>query len=214
MLEFLDAGCNSISFLPESISDLTNLKELDVRMNKLKYIPENYRNLTALKRLELFFNQISILPDFIRNLQNLEIISLDDNLSTDLSILKLLPALEIVDIFEVELPRRYWMKFSDWNPEWLLDEDNTEIRRTLIEQVGYEKICGKLGAIAIDSWREYYLMKIHADVDVEPIFLLKITCPSTNHIHVLRVPPTMTSAEEAITWINHGIHPDNFAVQT
>ena len=26
MLEFLDAGCNSISFLPESISDLTNLK--------------------------------------------------------------------------------------------------------------------------------------------------------------------------------------------
>ena len=83
------------------------LKELDVRMNNLKYIPENYRNLTALTRLELFFNQISILPDFIRNLQNLEIISLDDNLSTDLSILKLLPALEIVDIFEVELPRRY-----------------------------------------------------------------------------------------------------------
>lgn len=67
---------------------------------------------------------------------------------------------------------------------------------------------------AIYSWREYYLMKIHAGVDVEPIFLLKITCPSTNHIHVLRVPHTMTSAEEAITWINHGIHPDNFAVQT
>jgi leucine-rich repeat protein SHOC2 len=106
------------------------------------------------------------------------------------------------------------MKFSEWNPEWLMDEENATIRKTLIEQVGYEKICEKLGAIAIDTWREYHLMKILADVDIEPIFLLKMTCPSTSHIHVLRVPPTMTSAEEAITWINHGIHPDNLAVQT
>jgi leucine-rich repeat protein SHOC2 len=44
--------------------------------------------------------------------------------------------------------------------------------------------------------------------------LLKITCPSTHHIHILRVPPEMTSAEAAITWVNHGVHPDEFAVQT
>jgi leucine-rich repeat protein SHOC2 len=48
----------------------------------------------------------------------------------------------------------------------------------------------------------------------EPIVLLKMTCPSTQHIHILRVPPEMASAEAAITWINHGIHPDEFAVQT
>ena len=48
----------------------------------------------------------------------------------------------------------------------------------------------------------------------EPLVLLKMTCPSTGHIHLLRVPPEMTSAEEAITWVNHGIHPDEFAVQT
>jgi leucine-rich repeat protein SHOC2 len=68
--------------------------------------------------------------------------------------------------------------------------------------------------IAIDSWREYNLIKIDASVDLEPIFLLKMTCPSTGHIHVLRVPPTMKSAEATITWINHGIHPDEIAVQT
>jgi hypothetical protein len=45
------------------------------------------------------------------------------------------------------------------------------------------------------------------------MLLLKITCPSTQHIHILRVPPEM-SAEAAITWVNHGIHPDEFAVQT
>jgi leucine-rich repeat protein SHOC2 len=44
--------------------------------------------------------------------------------------------------------------------------------------------------------------------------LLKMTCPSTEHIHILRVPPGIESAEEAITWVNHGIHPDRFAIQT
>jgi hypothetical protein len=48
----------------------------------------------------------------------------------------------------------------------------------------------------------------------EPMVLLKMTCPSTQHIQILRVPPEMTSAEAAITWVNRGIHPDEFAVQT
>ena len=125
----------------------------------------------------------------------------------------------------VELPRRYWSKFIDWKPEWLLDEDNVEIRRRIIEQLGYEKICERLNAINIDTWREYTLLKIdrveiiydrdtEQEIDREPMLLLKMTCPSTGHIHILRVPPEMTSAEVAITWVNHGIHPDEFAVQT
>lgn len=36
------------------------------------------------------------------------------------------------------------------------------------------------------------------EIDVEPIHLLKMTCPSTRHIHVLRVPPDIFSAREAI----------------
>jgi leucine-rich repeat protein SHOC2 len=44
--------------------------------------------------------------------------------------------------------------------------------------------------------------------------LLKMNCPSTGHIHILRVPPEMTSGEAAITWVNHGIHPDRIAVAT
>ncbi|WP_373539707.1 hypothetical protein [Chamaesiphon sp.] len=51
-------------------------------------------------------------------------------------------------------------------------------------------------------------------IDREPMVLLKMTCPSTAHIHILRVPPEMTSAEAAIKWVNHGIHPDKFSVQT
>ena len=41
-----------------------------------------------------------------------------------------------------------------------------------------------------------------------------MTCPSTNYIHVLRVPPELTSAREAITWVNWDIDPDRFSIET
>jgi len=66
----------------------------------------------------------------------------------------------------------------------------------------------------LDSWQEYTLLKIGNDVDVEPIHLLKMTCPSTGFIHALRVPPDLTSARKAIAWVNWGIDPGEFSVQT
>ncbi len=156
-------------------------------------------------------------------LTNLTYLNLNGNSLTDLSFLQALPKLEYITFLDVDLPRRYWIQIGKWRSEWLLDEDNTEIRRTLIEQLGYEKICQDLGSVNVDNWREYTLLKIDDaeiiydegyPVETEPMLLLKMTCPSTGHIHILRVPPDMTSAEAAITWVNHGIHPDEFAIQT
>jgi Leucine-rich repeat (LRR) protein len=174
-------------------------------------------------------NQINVLPESISKLISLKELSLNGNPITDLSPLKSLPNLEEVYFLNVSLPRRYWIDFRNWKPEWLLDEDNVEIRRNLIEQIGYEKICEELNATNLDTWQEYTLLKIddieaviiydgaedkYETIDREPMVLLKMTCPSTQHIHILRVPPEMVSAEAAITWVNHGIHPDEFAVQT
>jgi leucine-rich repeat protein SHOC2 len=215
---------NQIVDLPESINSLHNLTTLNLSNNQLKQYPENISNFSNLKYLVLSGNQLVSLPESISNLSKLEWLDLNGNHLKDLSILQSLPMLETVEIFGVNLPRRYWTKISEWKPYWLLDEDNTEVRHTLIEQVGYEEICSELKAISLDNWREYTLVKINGieaiyDEDNEPIereamLLLKMTCPSTQHIHILRVPPEMTSAEAAITWVNHGIHPDEFAIQT
>jgi len=35
-----------------------------------------------------------------------------------------------------------------------------------------------------------------------------------NIAYVIRVPPEMTSAYEAIAWINWGIAPETFAIET
>ena len=216
---------NQLNRLPEGIGNLTKLTVLNPSSNiQLDRLPESIGNLTNLTELNLWSNQINILPENIGNLVKLTSINLSGNPLKDLSILQSLPSLKAVDFLDIEIPRRYWIKFNDWKAEWLLDEDNAEVRRVLIEQVGYEKICEELNAIDLDTWREYTLLKIDgiepvydeddAPIDREPMVLLKMTCPSTQHIHILRVPPEMRSAEAAITWVNHGIHPDEFAVQT
>ena len=90
----------------------------------------------------------------------------------------------------VALPEKYGkIHPSQWEARWLLEENNAELRRILIQAIGYNRICEELQAVQLDSFREYSLIKIDADADVEPIVLLKMICPSTGYTHVLRVPP-------------------------
>jgi leucine-rich repeat protein SHOC2 len=206
---------NALMNIPSSILNLSKLQSLSVAQNQIEILPDNIDKISNLESLYLDNNKFSQLPKNIANLRNLTEITLSGNPLDDLSILRCLPQLESVYFFNyLYLPNRYWTKLSEYKPEWLLDEENAEIRRLLIQICGYERICQELDAIELDTWREYTLLKIDAEVDVELMVLLKMTCPSTAHIHILRVPPEMTSAESAITWVNHGIHPDEFAVQT
>jgi hypothetical protein len=40
--------------------------------------------------------------------------------------------------------------------------------------------------------------------------VLKVTCPSTGHIHILRVPPNMRSCRQAAAWIAGFNNPDDY----
>ncbi|MBL1174673.1 leucine-rich repeat domain-containing protein [Pantanalinema sp. GBBB05] len=113
------------------------------------------------------------------------------------------------------LPAKYGsVHLNQWQAPWLLEETNAELRRILIQGIGYGRICQELQAIALDSWREYTLLKIDANADIEPIHLLKMVCPSTSAIHVLRVPPHLTTARAAIRWANWEIDPESFSIET
>ena len=114
----------------------------------------------------------------------------------------------------VPLPEKYRVHPHQWQAQWLLEESNAELRRVLIQGIGYGRICQELQATQLDRWREYTLLKIDNEVDVEPIYLLKMTCPSTGFIHAMRVPPYVRSAREAIRWMNWGTDPEEFSVQT
>jgi hypothetical protein len=118
----------------------------------------------------------------------------------------------------VTLPEKYGAVHPrEWQAQWILEEDNAELRRVLIQGIGYARICQELQATELDSWAEYTLLRIDKMIDMwelQPNYLLKMTCPSTGFIHAMRVPPNMRSAREAIRWVNWGIDPEEFSVQT
>lgn len=131
------------------------------------------------------------------------------------------PAIQFADGYSVysyhgvTLPEKYGkLHPHEWQPQWLLEEKNAELRRVLIQGIGYDRICEQLAAVVLDTWQEYTLLKIDTTVDVEPIYLLKMTCPSTKFVHALRVPPDINSAREGIRWVNWGVDPEDFSVQS
>ncbi len=130
------------------------------------------------------------------------------------------PAIEYADgygiyVYEgVRLPKEYELPLEQWQSNWLLQEKNAELRRVLIQGIGYDRLCQELQAVELDAWREYSLIRIDSQVDVEPIYLLKMICPSTASIHAARVPPEITTAREAIRWVNWDTDPEDFSAES
>ena len=102
---------------------------------------------------------------------------------------------------------------EELNSKILINNKNAEVRREIIKKIGYSRILKDLKAKNLDSWREYELYRID-NVDVEPINLLKMICPSTGSFYALRVPPDITKANEAAKWVNNGVAPEEFLVET
>ena len=216
-------GENQLNTLPPEIRQLQNLQQLDLGKNQLNTLPPEIRQLQNLQQLDLGENQLNTLPLEIGQLQNLQQLDLGDNPIEDLSALANHPNQNLqvsVSAFRVDLRRQYWTHLSQWKSEWLLTEGNAGMSivlfKVLRQQIGYERICEELPTIELDHWCGYTLLKIKVHEDIEPILnpFLKMLCPSTNHINFNMVPLEITSAEEAVNFLNHNIEQDSFEVQT
>jgi hypothetical protein len=114
----------------------------------------------------------------------------------------------------VKMPEEVVMlKPEEIDPKLLFKEQNAAVRREIIRKVECSRILQKLNAVKLDAFLEYELYRIE-NIDVEPIHILKATCPSTGVFYSLRVPPDIFKAKDAISWVNQGIDKDEFIKET
>jgi hypothetical protein len=95
----------------------------------------------------------------------------------------------------------------------ILAEDNTEVRRVMIERMGYERFMYEAGAVILaedhDPGGPRQLLRVEIPRD-EPLVCLAVSDPSTGRQYVLRVPPNMTSCRQAAAWIAGFDDPDEY----
>ncbi len=86
----------------------------------------------------------------------------------------------------------------------VLQTRNIEVRRVLLERIGYEKFIADVGGLVIDrdqdAGGERRLIRVPLQDD-EDITVISVICPSTGHNYVLRVPPFTRSCRQAAAWL-------------
>ncbi|MBI4782691.1 MAG: hypothetical protein HY785_15425 [Oscillatoriophycideae cyanobacterium NC_groundwater_1537_Pr4_S-0.65um_50_18] len=113
----------------------------------------------------------------------------------------------------VQVDDRIAFSSQSFTGQDILNIENVELRRVLIERLGYETFLQQVGGLVRDRDRdaggERQLVCITLEDD-EPLMILKVICPSTGHTHVLRVPPHMRSCRQAAAWVAGFDNPDDY----
>lgn len=85
-----------------------------------------------------------------------------------------------------------------------LAQSNAELRRVMIERIGYLRFAQETNPTRLDQDRDAgglrQLLRIELDED-EPLVGLSCCCPSTGRQYLIRVPPTMESCHQAAAWV-------------
>ena len=86
----------------------------------------------------------------------------------------------------------------------ILNEPNAELRRVLMERMGYEAFLEQAQAETLDRDHdpggERRLLGVPIDGD-EDLVCLAVLCPSTARQYILRVPPATRTCHQAAAWI-------------
>jgi hypothetical protein len=86
----------------------------------------------------------------------------------------------------------------------VLAEENVELRRAMLDSMGFERFLNQAGADVLDTDRdtaggERTLLRVPLKND-EDLVCVSVRCPSTRRQYLLRVPPTMKSCRQAVAW--------------
>jgi hypothetical protein len=86
----------------------------------------------------------------------------------------------------------------------LLQVRNVTHRRVLLERFGLDRFMHEVGGLVLDRDRDAgddrQLLSVPLPDD-EPLHVLRVNCPSTAHVYMLRVPPHVRTCRRAAAWL-------------
>ena len=95
----------------------------------------------------------------------------------------------------------------------ILAERNAELRRVMLERVGFERFLLEVDAEVLDTDEdpggERRLLRVPM-TDDEDLVCVSVFCPSTGRQYVIRVPPDMKTCHQAIAWTAGFDDPDEY----
>jgi hypothetical protein len=95
----------------------------------------------------------------------------------------------------------------------VLDQSNAELRRVLLERMGYDAFLNQAHAQTLDCDQdkggERRLLKVDLAGD-EPLVCVSVLCPSTGRQYLIRVPPAMRTCRQAVAWIAGFDNPNDY----
>lgn len=104
----------------------------------------------------------------------------------------------------VTLPKKYGeIHSSRWQPQWLLQENNWEVREALIKGIGYVKICRELSVKEIDCWNNFILLAIDTFSSSKIVYLLEINVNTAEIDRVKEVAKDVQSIQEAASFVDN-----------
>jgi hypothetical protein len=102
----------------------------------------------------------------------------------------------------VTIPKKYGkVHSSKWQPNWLLEEKDWEVRETLVKGIGYVKICRELSVREIDCWQNYLLVAIDNSLKSIFVYLLEINVNTAEIERVKEVPKDVQSVKDAASFV-------------
>ncbi len=95
----------------------------------------------------------------------------------------------------------------------VLDQPNAELRRVLLERMGYDAFLNQAHAQTLDRDRdkggERRLIKVDLVGD-EPLVCVSVICPSTDRQYLIRVPPSIRTCRQAVAWVAGFDNPNDY----
>lgn len=86
----------------------------------------------------------------------------------------------------------------------ILQVRNVTLRRVLLDRFGLDRFVREVGGLVLDrdhdAGGERQLLSVPLQDD-EPVHVLRVSCPSTAHVYLLRVPPQVRTCRRAAAWL-------------